>query len=60
MILNNIQKKKFSLGVLPPDNHTGFSYDHQGVVMYARAQEKKLSELSEGEKKKFLINKSIK
>lgn len=58
MILNNIQKKKLSFGVLPPDNHTGFSYDHQGVVLYARAQEKKLSELSDEEKQKFLIKRS--
>ena len=59
MILNNIQKKKLSFRVLPPDNHTGLSYDHQGVVQYAMAQGKKVSELSEEEKKKFLINKSI-
>lgn len=60
MILNNKQKRELSSGVLPPDNHTGLSYDHQGVVLYARAQGKKVSELSEAEKKKFLIDKSIK
>lgn len=59
MILNNKQKRKFSFWVLPPDNHTGFFYDHQGVVLYASARGKKVSELSEAERKKFLIKKSL-
>lgn len=44
------------MGVLPPDNNTGLCYDHQGVVKYARAQRKRISELSESEKRKFLYS----
>ncbi len=48
---------KFPGDVLPPDNNTGFNYDHQGVVKYARKKGKSVSELSDAEKKRFLVKK---
>ena len=41
--------------VLPPDNNTGFYYDHQGVFKYARERGKTVSELSDAEKRAFLF-----
>lgn len=50
---------KVPCDVLPPDNNTGFCYDHQGVVKYAKENGKSVSDLSEAEKKRFLREKSL-
>lgn len=44
------------MGVLPSGNNTGLCYDHQGVANYAKVKGKRISELSESEKRKFLYS----
>lgn len=48
----NKLKNELAVDVLP----TGLCYDHQRAVKYARAQGKRISELSEFEKRKFLYS----
>ena len=54
--ITNKLKNELALDVLPLDNNTGLCYDHQGVANYAKVKGKRISELSESEKRKFLYS----
>lgn len=54
--ITNKLKNEMLVEVLSSDNNTGLCYDHQGVVNYARVKGKRISELSESEKRKFLYS----